>query len=215
MVQAVVVSNGIVGLADAFASDERAEYHLVPVAPGGAGWLERALDGADLLIVPNGSDHVAMLHARSAVAAFVDRGGALCCFDGWFTRWVPGSRWVMDNARPTKDVRYHVETDRRGLLAGLDLDEINFSHGMSGWWACGYIEPAPGADVVLADTWGRAVMVLDEHTAAGPIVLTASGPLAPGWFGGPSPAGARRHALAALYDNVLALVARRGMAVVR
>jgi hypothetical protein len=75
-------------------------------------------------------------------------------------------------------VRYRARRDRRGLLAGVPLDHLNFSHGMSGWWACGFIEPAPGADVVLEDTWGRPVVVLDEATTAGAMLLTASGPLA-------------------------------------
>jgi hypothetical protein len=52
------------------------------------------------VVVPNGSDHVAMQRAAGAVRGHLDGGGALFCFDGWFTPWVPGNRWVMDNSRP-------------------------------------------------------------------------------------------------------------------
>ena len=86
--------------------------------------------------------------------------------------------------------------DPHGLLQGLDLDQLNFSHGMSGWWACGYIQAAPGADVLLADTWQRPIVVLDEVSTAGRMLLTASGPLADVTYAGQSDT-----ALVALYRN--------------
>ena len=135
------------------------------------------LDGADALLVPNGSDHVAMHRNRERVRTFLEAGHALLCFDGWFTDWIPGNRWVLDNTKVTRDWRYFVRTDRYGLFDGFDLDALNFSQGMSGWWACGYIDAAADADVLLVDTWGRPMMVLDESTTAGTMILTASGPL--------------------------------------
>ena len=196
---AVVVSNGVEGLDRLFPSDARVHYRTVATAPD----FDPDLAGADLVVVPNGSDHVALWRAAGRVRAHLDGGGTLFCFDGWFTPWVPGNRWVMDNGRPTRDVRYRPGTDRHGLLAGVALDDLTFSHGMSGWWACGYVEPAPGADVLLEDTWGRAVVVLDEATTPGAMLLTASGPLAAAGFG-PDHAG-----LLALYDNLLAYAAGR------
>jgi hypothetical protein len=198
----VLVSNGVQGLDGMFPDGPRARYRTVPTSPG----FDPDFSGADVVIVPNGSDHVAMQRAAGAVRRHLDGGGALCCFDGWFTPWVPGNRWVMDNSRATRDVRYRVRDDRRGLTAGVPLDHLNFSHGMSGWWACGYIEPAPGADVVLEDTWGRPIMVLDEATTAGAMLLTASGPLAgAGW-------GDEHAGLLTLYHNLLDYAAGRGAA---
>ncbi len=181
---AVVVANGLEGLRECF------PCYGIPAAAGGqtlqvdyrfqeveAGF-RLDLTGADLLIVPNGSDHVAMLGVRDQVRAFLDAGGAVFCFDGWFTDWVPGHRWRHDNSKATRDIRYRVATDRHGLFDGIDLDPFIFHHGISGWWACGAIEPAGGADVLLEDTWGRAMVVLDETTTPGLLALTASGPLA-------------------------------------
>src|SRR5262245_11813952 len=124
-----------------------------------------------------------MWRARESVRRTLDRGGALVCADGWFTDWVPGHRWVHDNSHPTCEVRYRIGVDRHRLLDGIDLDQFIFSHGVSGWWACGYLESPPHADVLLEDTWGRPVMVLDEDTTAGRMLLTASGPLAEGYGG--------------------------------
>ncbi len=176
MLQAAVVSNGVYGLESCFGSNKRVAYRFLPVTAD----FSPELDGFDLLIVPNGSDHVAMGRARDRVASFVARGGLLFCFDGWFTDWIPGNRWVRDASKPTRDIRYRCERDRHGLLNGVPIDELAFHHGVSGWWACGYIDPAAGADAVLVDTWNRPVAVLDERTAKGAMFLTASGPLIDG-----------------------------------
>lgn len=181
---AVVVSNGLEGLRECFPSGAICgdlvpegvcvDYNFQEVTAD----FRLDLTGADLLIVPNGSDHVAMLGVRDQVRAFLDAGGAVFCFDGWFTDWLPGHRWRHDNSQATRDIRYRVATDRHGLFDGIDLDPFIFHHGISGWWACGFIEPAAGADVLLEDTWGRAMVVLDETTTPGLLALTASGPLA-------------------------------------
>ena len=198
MLTALVISNGI-GAADAYQSNTDIRYDVAEVGPG----FRLDLDGYDILLVPNGADHVAMLSVRDDVRAFLERGGALFCFCGWFTNWIPGNRWIHDNRHPTREVRHHLGTDRHGLFAGVDLAKFDHNrHGISGWWACGYIEPAAGADAVLLDTWDRALVVLDETTTPGLILATASGPLGDfGSYGG--------GALAAVYDNLLRHVASR------
>src|ERR1041384_6444652 len=110
MLHAVVVSNGIDGLERYFRSGDAISYRFETIGRH----FDPDLDGADLLIVPNGSDHVAMLKIREKVRRHLDRGNTVMCFDGWFTDWVPGNRWIMDNSRPTRDIRYAVGTDRHG-----------------------------------------------------------------------------------------------------
>ena len=127
----------------------------------------------------------------------------MCCFDGWFMDWVPGNRWVHDNQKATKDIRYFVQQDRYNLFDGVNLDDLQFNHGISGWWACGYIEPAPGANVLLADTWGRPMIVLDESTTKGLMVLTASGPLSDKNF------DYEEDGLSVLYRNIMRLIQTR------
>lgn len=171
---ATVVDNGVRGLRSAYAD-------LAPFAVDFAQTSDPdfvRLSSTDLLVVPNGSDHVAMQTAARGVEALLERGGGLICADGWFTPWVPGHQWRHSNRYPTKDVRYRIRSDRHGLFAGLDLDRINFRHGVSGWWACGYIDAHPDAEVLLEDTWGRPVLVLDEVSTPGALLLSASGPLA-------------------------------------
>ena len=175
MLNALVISNGI-GAAEHYASTGDIHYTVAEVGPG----FRLELDGYDVLLVPNGSDHVAMWRMRDEVRAFLERGGALSI--------------------------HRVGTDRHGLFAGVDLAKFDHNaHGISGWWACGFIEPAPGADAVLLDTWGRALVVLDEATTPGLILATASGPLGDfGNYGG--------GVLAAVYRHLLRYVASRRVA---
>ncbi|MCB0637448.1 MAG: hypothetical protein KDC54_12555 [Lewinella sp.] len=173
MIRAAVFDNGVVGLRPCYVDNDRIRYAFLPLDGG----TEVDLAGYDLLIVPNGTDQVAVHRLREPIRAFLAQGKTLFCFDGWFTDWVPGNQWVMDNSRKTIDVRYRIGEDRYGFFDGIALDSFVFSNGISGWWACGYIEPAPGAEVLLADTWDRAVMVWDEVSTPGRMLLTASGPL--------------------------------------
>jgi hypothetical protein len=179
MLNAVVVDNGIRDLKQSFPIDPRVSYRFIDTRK--ALFLEN--QAVDLLIVPNGSDHVALSRGRDSIYQFLNNGGALFCFDGWFTDWIPGNQWVMDNSKPTREIRYTVTSDRHNLLRDISLDEFIFRNGISGWWACGYIASAPKAEVLLADTWQRPVVVLDEQTTSGLLFLTASGPLPMPYFG--------------------------------
>ncbi|MDX1666919.1 MAG: hypothetical protein R3350_06810 [Saprospiraceae bacterium] len=173
MIRAAVIDNGIVGLKQCFLSSDKVDYNFLEVSEHFA----PDLSPYDLLVVPNGSDQIALHRQREPIRNFLDAGKTLFCFDGWFTDWVPGNQWVMDNSKKTIDIRYTINRDRYQLFEGIDLDAFNFSNGISGWWACGYIQAAPNADVVLEDTWQRPIVVLDETTTPGRMLLTASAPL--------------------------------------
>jgi hypothetical protein len=174
MIKALVISNGIEGLEKLYQSNHLVQYSWARIDRH----FHPSFDEYDVLIVPNGTDHVAMYRIRHLVAEFLKQGKTLLCFDGWFTDWVPGNRWIMDNSKPSKEVRYLFKDDTYGFKDQFSLSDMNFMHGISGWWACGYIEPAPRAQVLVQDTWGRALVVIDERSTNGRMLLTASGPLA-------------------------------------
>ncbi len=202
-IRALIISNGIEGLSSLYKSTPQIHYDWVEVGPH----FDPDLSGYDLLIVPNGADHIAMYRIREKVHAFLDQGGTLFCFDGWFTDWVPGHRWVMDNTRKSIDVRYKIKDDPFQLAEHFRAEDLNFSHGISGWWACGYIEPAAHGHVLLEDTWGRPLVVIDDTTTNGLMVLTASAPAADLSYATTDDDVADR-AMADLYRALLTLVSR-------
>jgi hypothetical protein len=200
--KAIVISNGIHGIENYFVSNPEVVYHIEQVTAD----FNPDLTPYDLLVVPNGSDHIAMLKIKSKVAEFLANGKSLFCFDGWFTDWIPGNQWVMDNSKKTIDIRYRIKSDSHQVMKRVSVEELTFNHGISGWWSCGYIKAAAQAEVVLEDTWQRPIVVLDEVSSNGMIVLTASGPLGDGNY---SLDGEEEHessALTRLYHNFLLLV---------
>lgn len=202
MLQALLISNNVAGLETYYVSSELVHYTVCRITKD----FDPDLMPYDVLVIPNGSDHVAMRKIKDKVRAFLDAGKSLVCSDGWFTAWVPGNQWVMDNTKKTMDVRYAIQTDRYGLFDGLKVDDLTFSHGMSGWWACGYINAAKGADIVLADTWNRPIIVLDEVSTNGSMLLTASGPLADMTY-----SGSKTSPLVGLYRHFLEKVVAKKM----
>ena len=206
MLNALIISNNITGLTDYYVSNDLIHYDVAQVAKA----FDPDLTPYDVLVVPNGSDHVAMLKIKDKVRAFLDAGKAVICSDGWFTDWIPGNQWVMDNTKRTMDTRYVIKTDTYALFDGIDIDELTFSHGMSGWWACGYIDAAPDADVVVEDTWQRPIVVLDEVSTNGIIFLTASGPLADVTY-----SGKQDVALVKLYRNFLRMLVQEQKPIAR
>ena len=200
MKRALVISNGI-GAERAFPNREDVCFEVAQVGPD----FSVDLAGYDILIAPNGTDHVALYRMRQQIRNFLEAGNSLLCFCGWFLDWVPGNRWIHDNSKPTRDVRHFVGEDQLGLLDEVNLTALDHNrHGISGWWACGFIEPAPGATVLIKDTWDRALVVVDTVTTNGLMILTASGPL-----GDYSHRGRGTSPLSCLYDNVIRHCANR------
>jgi hypothetical protein len=194
MLRGLVVANGI-GSELAFPSEARIHYDIVEIDEH----FQLSLNGYDLLIAPNGTDHVALYRQRHLIRDFLNAGNALLACCGWFLDWVPGNRWLHDNSHPTRAMRHAIGLDRHGLLRNVDLSRLDHNrHGISGWWACGYIEPATCADVLIHDTWGRAIVVLDSNSTRGTMLLTASGPL-----GYASHDGVEAEPTQVLYENFL------------
>ncbi|PKP50316.1 MAG: hypothetical protein CVT95_02660 [Bacteroidetes bacterium HGW-Bacteroidetes-12] len=173
-IKAAIISNGLEGLHYYYKSNKTISYSIIEITRD----FNPYFSSFDLLIIPNGSDHIALYKIKNKIHQFLDEGKTLFCFDGWFTNWLPGSRWVMDNSKKTIDIRYKIKSDRRNLFKNVNIDGLIFSKGISGWWACGYIIPATDAEILLEDTWNRAIIILDETTTNGIIIATASGPLA-------------------------------------
>lgn len=172
--KALIISNGIEGLSRLYQSNDHIHYDIVEVTQH----FDPDFTGYDIVIAPNGTDHVALFRIKERINEFLGQGGTLFCFDGWFTDWIPGNRWIMDNTKKTIDIRYKLKDDPYELGKQFSPEDLTFSHGISGWWSCGYIEPAPKASVLLEDTWGRPLIVIDESTTRGLMILSASGPLA-------------------------------------
>lgn len=200
----LVISSGI-GAEEAFSNRPEIEFGVAQVGPH----FDPDLSNYDVLIAPNGTDHVALYRIKDKIRAFLDRGGAVCCFCGWFTDWIPGNRWIHDNSHPTREHRHILGDDPHDLMHGVDLARLDHNrHGISGWWACGYIEPANGANVLIKDPWERALVIYDDVTTPGAIYATASGPI-----GDYTRYEAKGSPISVMYENLLTHLTHRAQVI--
>ncbi|MEO7530059.1 MAG: hypothetical protein ABIS69_01570 [Sediminibacterium sp.] len=197
MIQAMVINTGARGVKHSYLSTPDIEFTHIYIAKD----FDVNLDGYDLLFLPNGSDHLALYTIRHRISDFLAKGGMLFNFSGWFMNYIPGSQWVMSTDIKSIDVRYYANTDRYGLLKDVAIDQLIYRNGISGWWACGYIETNPNADIVLKDTLGRGIIILDEHTTNGTIVCVSGGPVTDKKFGDDT--GGQMHPVNQLFANFL------------
>jgi len=194
MLNVALIDSGVYGTTQYFAETPEVRYRIERIRNH---W-QPDFSADDLVVVPNGANHVALYEVRGSIRTFLDRGGTLACFCGFFTPWIPGNQWVHDNRQPLKAVRYRARSDPLGLLEGVDIDQLTFeSHGISGWWACGEIITDHPDSVLLEDNFGRVIMVADTTSTLGLIIATASGPL-----GDPDPS-APSQGIAKLYRNII------------
>lgn len=173
MLKAIVINSGTHDSEKAFISNEKVEYTHFYVDEN----FNPELAGFDLLITGNPTDHIALFKIKDKIYDFLQNGKALFCFSGWYLDYIPGNRWVMERDIKSIDIRYFKGKDQYGLLNNVNIDELIFQNGISGWWACGHIEASEKVDVILHDTLKRPIMILDEETTPGIIICTASGPL--------------------------------------
>ncbi len=97
MLNALLISNNVAGLETYYVSSDLVQYTVCRITKD----FDPDLMPYDVLVIPNGSDHVAMRKIKAKVRDFLDAGKSLVCSDGWFTDWVPGNQWVMDNTKKT------------------------------------------------------------------------------------------------------------------
>ncbi len=207
MLKAAVISNNVEGIEHMFTTNNKIAYTLLEITS----IFDPDFTGYDLLVVPNGSDNIALYRIREKILQFLNQGKVLFCFDGWYTNWVPGNKWIMNTDYKTIDIRYHLVNDKHKLFEGIDFDKFNFTHGISGWWACGYIETSQPQDVLMADTWNRPIIVIDEHSTEGLMVLTASGPMADLLFGTNSEGQTSWDEIGRFYQKLIDFVTTRAL----
>ena len=205
MLKAAVISNNVEGIEHMFNSNNNIQYTLLEITKN----FNPDFSGYDIVIVPNGSDNIAMFKIKDKIKSYLEDGNILFCFDGWFTDWVPGNKWMMDTQHKTIDIRYHIVNDKYQLFSGIDLQKFIFSHGISGWWACGHIETINVENVLLTDTWNRPIIIVDETTTPGLMVLTASGPMADQLFGTNDEGQTSWDEIGKFYQKIIDFVSKR------
>ncbi|OAQ38313.1 hypothetical protein A5893_16120 [Pedobacter psychrophilus] len=195
MIEAAVINSGVHGSSSAFKNNALVNYTYLNVDEN----FSPDLTPYHLLLTGNPTDHIALYKIKDKIADFLNQGKTLFCFSGWYTDYIPGNKWIMERDIKSIDIRYFKKSDKNNLLTGVNINELIYQNGISGWWACGHIEPSENAEIILVDTLNRPIMILDQNSTNGTIICTSGGPL----NGKKSKNEEDLHAVNVLYNNLI------------
>ncbi len=143
------------------------EYAVLPV------WeLEAAnLHDYAALWVPRESNQHELARNRSKLLQYLNDGGTIICFDEVNQQWLPVGSWTL---RPV-----NLDTVRvadHSMVAHLTADQV-------GWHSHGAYEAYADADVLVDDGEGGVMLLLDERTFSGKLLLGTMDPDCHAGFG--------------------------------
>lgn len=134
------------------------------------------LDAYDGLLVPCWTPADRMTPHRERLRAYLDRGGTIIATgESESHLFLPGLRftpvstnwwWWLD---PAGDLGVEIAAPAHPLLARLKRPDVT-------WHLHGWYQPPSGAEVLVVDREGHAVMYVDEVTTAGRMVITSLDP---------------------------------------
>lgn len=110
------------------------------------------------LWVPRESNQNVLMRSRARVEEYLAGGGTLVCFEEVNQDWLPFAHW-----EPRKVDVSSLVVGRHPLLDGLGRDDVS-------WHGHGVFRPAPGAETLIRDAEGDAVLYVDEHSCAGRVL---------------------------------------------
>jgi len=134
--------------------------------------LEAAnLDDYAALWVPRESNQTLLTRHREKIAAYLQTGGTLVCFDEVNQPWLPVGTWRLE--RPNLDTLILAD---HPLVAGLTVDDVR-------WHSHGSYARHPNAQVLVEDSDGAVLLFLDERTFPGAVLAGTMDPDCHAGFG--------------------------------
>ena len=125
----------------------------------------------NVLIVTDFIDQEYLLQQKSVIENFLNEGKIVVASTHLFRPWLPNVNPFMP-----KEIRKHADyemkvTETPEFFAGVDMNELAYRRGVSGFYARGYF-PAPvkDAQVVLTFLDGTPITYIDRSSTAGTIV---------------------------------------------
>jgi len=183
-----VVYSGLHFHHNLFTRPEYAEdFELVPVRSIGTTDLLKY----NVLVVPRETNQEEMHRIKPKIRQFLDQGRTLISFGEMVVPWLPECVWHNRRLRvcymaddpakswdkgkvETQELR--IEEPEHSLFDGITLDDMK-------WHFHGVYQPRPGQRTLLSDSQGGAVILLDETSFAGKLLVTTLDPEEHAGFG--------------------------------
>jgi hypothetical protein len=134
------------------------------------------LDHYGALLVPCRTPAHRLLPSADRLLAYLDRGGTVIAMGECHSeRWLPGIRFTSLETNwwwwlaPDGDLGVRVQAPDHPLFERLGPRDV-------AWHLHGYFDTPTGAEVLLTDRDGRAMLYIDEVTTRGRMILTSLDP---------------------------------------
>lgn len=125
----------------------------------------------NVLVITDFIDQEFLYEKRQVIEDFLNAGNIVLACTHIFRAWLPGTNLFMP-----KEIRKHSDYEMKmmkedSFFAGVDLNELAYRKGVSGFYARGS-HPVTNkeAEVVLAFTDGTPITVIDRNSTNGIIV---------------------------------------------
>ena len=132
---------------------------------------EETLSQYNVLVVTDFIDQEFLLEQKNVILNFLNAGKIVVACTHIFRPWLPNVNPFMP-----KEIRKHSDyemkvTDTPEFFAGVDMNELAYRKGVSGFYARGF-HPAPvkDAQVLLTYLDGTPISYIDRTSTAGTIV---------------------------------------------
>ena len=132
---------------------------------------DETLSQYNVLIVTDFIDQEFLYEQKNVILNFLNAGKIVVASTHIFRAWLPNVNLFMP-----KEIRKHadyemVATATPGFFAGVDMQELAYRRGVSGFYARGF-HPVPPADaeVMLTFLDGTPITYVDRSSTAGTIV---------------------------------------------
>lgn len=125
--------------------------------------------------IPGGVDEILLYENREKIHEFLDKGGIIISFTQNYLDWLPGNSLYTASPTPIKD--RSVVTCGHVITEGVKEYDMNYRHGVKGFFNRGFFKAPANSTVILKDSDGECVAYIDTESTNGIIVSTAGSDL--------------------------------------
>lgn len=127
------------------------------------------------LIIPMAVDQIWLYRNKELLEEFLEKGGVIFDFAASFCEYLPNLPLYMQSAVPIR--QREVKITSHSICNGVREYDINYRHGVKGFFNRGFIKAPKNADIILKDSECECVAYIDKSSFNGILLSTAGADL--------------------------------------
>jgi len=155
-------------------SDYNKIFDIVPVTK----LSETDFSSYDILLFPRGTDEEMTLRNTGRIEDFLNSGKVVISMGEIPRNWLPGTCW--GGVIPADDGPLDICTfekdgvkTKHDIFSNIEPHELHWHKGATGWCCHGHLIPPKGAEVLVVNKNGNAMMYIDRKTTKGTMIVAS------------------------------------------